>query len=154
MFPLALVAQIAGGLVQGPLSKVLDAYISDVELRRKLAAELETQFMAYLSKSTELGTSVVLAETQSEHWLTRSWRPVLMLVLMGFLLVFGLILPLADLLAGHQIPFQPRWQLLPGGFWDFLSVGMGGYIGGRSLEKVAGVVFPERGASRHNSSNH
>ena len=83
---------------------------------------------------------MVLAEVQSEHWLTRSWRPVLMLILMGFLLLVGLILPLADLVIGHTVPFQPRWQLLPAGFWDFLAIGMGGYIGGRSLEKVAGMV--------------
>ena len=148
VLPLALVAQIAGGLVQGPLNKVLDAYISDTELRRKLAAELETQFMTHLSKSNELGAGIVLAETQSEHWLTRSWRPILMLILVGFLVVVGLLLPLADMIAGREIPFEPRWQLLPAGFWDFLSVGMGGYIGGRSLEKVAGLVFPERPAAR------
>ena len=148
VLPLALVAQIAAGLVRGPLTKVLDAYISDTELRRKLAAELETQFMSHLSKSAELGANVVLAETQSEHWLTRSWRPIFMLLLMGFLVLVGLVLPLADLAAGHPIPFEPRWQLLPAGFWDFLSVGMGGYIGGRSLEKVAGLVFPARTGSK------
>lgn len=142
--PLALVAKIATGLVQGPLNKVLDAYVSDLELRRKLAAELEQQFMAHLNKATELGAGVVMAEVQSEHWLTRSWRPMLMLILMAFLVIVGLLLPLADLAAGKPVPFAPRWNLLPTGFWDFLAVGMGGYIGGRSLEKVAGMVFPEK----------
>ena len=139
-FPLALAAQLAMGLFQGPVTKALEAYVSDLELRRKLAAELEQQTLAYLSKSAELGAGVVLAEVQSEHWLTRSWRPLLMLVLIGFLLLVGLILPLADLLSGSRVPFEPRWQLLPAGFWDFLTIGMGGYIGGRSLEKVAGMV--------------
>ena len=140
VFPVALATELAVGLFQGPVTKALDAYVSDLELRRKLAAELEQQTLVYLSKSAELGTGVVMAEVQSEHWLTRSWRPVLMVILMGFLLLAGLILPLADLAAGHTVPFQPRWQLLPVGFWDFLAVGMGGYIGGRSLEKVAGMV--------------
>jgi len=144
VLPIALVAQIAAGLVQGPLTKVLDAYIADTELRRKLAAELETQVLNHLGKSAELGAGVVMAETQSEHWLTRSWRPLFMLLLMGFLLLAGLLLPLADLAAGHAIPFEPRWQMLPAGFWDFLSVGMGGYIGGRSVEKVAGLLLAGR----------
>ncbi len=139
-FPMAFAAQLAMGLFQGPVMKALEAYVSDLELRRKLAAELEQQTLAYLTRTSELGVGVVMAEVQSEHWLTRSWRPVLMMVLIGFLLLVGLILPLADLIAGHPLPFEPRWQLLPGGFWDFLAVGMGGYIGGRSLEKVAGVV--------------
>ena len=142
-FPVAFAAQLAMGLFNGPVSRILEAYVTDLELRRKLAAELEQQTLAYLSKSAELGTGVVLAEVQSEHWLTRSWRPLLMVILMGFLVLAGLILPLADLLAGHPLRFDPRWQLLPAGFWDFLSIGMGGYIGGRSLEKVAGMIAPQ-----------
>jgi hypothetical protein len=149
VFPVGMAAELAVGLVKGPLGKILDAYIADVELRRKLAAEMEQQVLAHLTRLGELGQGVVLAEVNSEHWLSRSWRPMLMVLLMGFLLLAGLILPLADLLAGRPIPFSPRWQLLPQGFWDFLAIGMGGYIGGRSLEKVAGAVA---GAARKGKS--
>ncbi|MCX7349600.1 MAG: 3TM-type holin, partial [Alphaproteobacteria bacterium] len=100
MLPVAMAAQLALGLVQGPLAKILDAYVSDLELKRKLAAEIEQQTLGYFTRSAELGAEVVLAETNSEHWLSRSWRPLLMLVLMGFLLLVGLVLPLADLIAG------------------------------------------------------
>lgn len=140
MIPAAMAAQLALGFVQGPVAKILEAYVSDLTLRRKLAAEIEAQTLGYFTRTVELGAEVVLAETNSEHWLSRSWRPMLMLLLMGFLLLAGLILPLADMIAGQRIAFEPRWQMLPGGFWDFLAVGMGGYIGGRSLEKVAGAV--------------
>lgn len=140
MFPAGVAAQLAAGLINGPVAKIIDAHIADVALRRKLAAEMEQQVQAHLTRTAELGQTVVLAEVQSEHWLSRSWRPMLMLLLMGFLLLAGLILPLADAIAGRTIPFTPRWQMLPQGFWDFLAVGMGGYIGGRSLEKVAGAV--------------
>lgn len=145
VFPVTLAAQLALGLFNGPVTRILEAHVKDVELRRKLAADLEHQTLAYLSKSAELGAGVVLAEVQSEHWLTRSWRPLLMVVLMGFLILAGLVLPLADLLAGRALPFEPRWQMLPAGFWDFLSIGMGGYIGGRSLEKAAGMFMPHSG---------
>lgn len=146
--PLALVGQLAAGLVSGPIARLLEAHVSDQELRRKLAAELEQQVMAHLAKSTELGAGIVMAEIKSEHWLTRSWRPLLMLMLMGFLLIVGLLLPLAELVAGAPLKFEPRWQLLPPGFWEFLGIGVGGYIGGRSLEKVAGLVFPAVTAAR------
>ena len=146
MVPIALAGQIAMGLVQGPLAKILDAYVADVELRRKLAAEIETQTLGYFTRSAELGAEVVMAETRSEHWLSRSWRPLLMLLLMGFLLLVGFVLPLADLIAGYRVPFEPRWQSLPEGFWQFLTVGAGGYIGGRSLEKVASAATPPKRA--------
>lgn len=153
MVPVAMAAQLALGLVQGPLARILEAYVSDLELRRKLAAEIERQTLGYFQRSAELGAGVVMAETQSEHWLSRSWRPLLMLLLMGFLLLVGLVLPLADVIAGHRIPFDPRWQSLPEGFWNFLAVGMGGYIGGRSLEKVAGRVAPAvPGAARRGAA--
>ena len=141
MLPLLPIVGMVMGLIKGPLTRVLESYVSDLELRRKLQAELETQFLAQLGKSEELAAGIVLAEINSEHWLTRSWRPLLMLLLMGFLVLVGAILPLADLIAGHPIRFEPRWSALPPELWNFLLVGMGGYVGGRSLEKVAGMVM-------------
>ena len=140
MFPVAMAAELALGLIQGPLTRILDAYVSDVELKRKLAAEIEQQTLGYFTRTAELGAGVVMAETNSEHWLSRSWRPLLMLVLIGFLLLVGFVLPVADLVAGHRVAFEPRWQSLPEGFWQFLTVGAGGSIGGRSIAKVAGAV--------------
>ena len=90
-----------------------------------------------LRQEAEARASVIMAEAKSEHWLTASWRPLLMLMLMGFLVWVGLILPLIDLAAGGPVAYHPRWNELPSGFWSFLEIGMGGYIGGRSLEKIA-----------------
>jgi hypothetical protein len=116
VIPVALAAKLAMGLVNGPLMKIIEAHVTDQFVRRKLAAEMEQQVEAHLMRTAELGQSVVMAEVQSEHWLSRSWRPMLMLILMGFLLLAGLILPLADLIAGAPVPFTPRWQMLPDGF--------------------------------------
>ncbi len=141
----ALVVSAVASIMNGPVNKIIDAYVHDQELRRRLKAELESNLVLQLSKSLELGQAVVMAEVKSEHWLTRSWRPLLMLTLTGFLIFAGFILPLADMLAGRELPFSPRWQTLPDGFWDFLSIGVGGYIGGRSLEKIAGTEFRSPG---------
>ena len=37
--PAALITSIAGSLMGGPVTKILDAYIKDTELRRKLEAD-------------------------------------------------------------------------------------------------------------------
>jgi hypothetical protein len=138
LFPLLSIISL---LVKGPLSSIIDAYVADVELRRKLKAELETSLLDHLSKSEELQQTIITTEIKSDNWLASSWRPILMLVLMGFLVLVGLVIPGLDWMVGHPIPYQPRWNDLPVGFWDFLSVGVGGYIGGRSLEKISGQVF-------------
>ncbi|NJM30564.1 MAG: hypothetical protein HC855_11075 [Rhizobiales bacterium] len=141
MLPLPLIVSAVGALVKGPLSTILDRYVGDLELRRKLKAELEQELVSGLSKEAEQAASVIIAETKSEDWLTRNWRPILMLVLTALLLVVGALIPFVELLAGHPIAYQPRWQALPPEFWNFLSIGMGGYIGGRSLEKIAREVI-------------
>jgi Holin of 3TMs, for gene-transfer release len=142
--PLGLIVNVVTGLMNGPVNKVLDAYIKDTELRRKLQADLENKLTEHLGKTQELEQAIVLAEIKSEHWLTRSWRPILMLTLLGFIVFVGLVIPLLDAIVGSPVPFNPRWQALPQPFWDFLSVGVGGYIGGRTLEKVAGQVLAPR----------
>ena len=140
---------IISALIKGPLSAIIDAYVADIELRRKLKADLEASLLDHLSKSEELQQTIVLAEIKSDNWLTANWRPILMLVLMGFLVLVGLVIPTLDWIAGHPIPYQPRWNDLPSGFWDFLTVGVGGYIGGRSLEKISGQVFGAVAEKRH-----
>lgn len=145
MLPVSMIASVVSGLVSGPLAKVLDAYIKDVELRRRLEAELGQLLMTHMGKALEQQGAIVLAEAKSEHWLTRSWRPLLMLALLAIVLFFGIGLPLADGLAGRTIAFTPRWNDIPPQMWDFLMIGMGGYIGGRSLEKIAGQVLGQKG---------
>ncbi len=137
----SIVTGLVNSILNGPVSKALDGYIKDVELRRKLQAELETRLTEHVDKAMVLEQQVVLAEVNSEHWLSRSWRPILMLSLLGFLGLVGVILPVLDWAVGYAVPFNPRWQNLPPQFWDFLTVGVGGYIGGRSLEKVAQQVL-------------
>ena len=96
----AVVSSLVKTLLDGPVNKVLDGYIKDVELRRKLQAELETRLTEHAGKALELEQKVVLAEIESNHWLARSWRPVLMLSLLGFLVLVGVILPISDWVAG------------------------------------------------------
>ena len=139
--PAALIFNLVTGLMSGPITKALDALVKDQELRRKLEADLQGKLTEHLGKSEELGQAVVLAEIKSEDWLTRNWRPVVMLTLMSFIVFVGLVLPAMDFVFGHAVMFNPRWNALPPQFWDFLSIGVGGYIGGRTLEKVAGQVI-------------
>lgn len=73
--PVPLVTSLVGGLMSGPVTKILDAYIADTELRRKLEADLKGKLVEHLAREEALQQSVVLAEIASESWLTRSWRP-------------------------------------------------------------------------------
>ena len=68
---------------------------------------------------------IVRAEVAGDSWLARNWRPLLM-INFGFLIsarMLGLTAPgIGEL----------EWLKL----WSILELGIGGYIGGRTLEKV------------------
>ena len=69
---------------------------------------------------------VIIAEAQG-NWLQRSWRPILMLAF-GFIVVYcKFIGPLFDL----------RIPVLENEFWNLLQIGIGGYVIGRTGEKIA-----------------
>ena len=143
-----LLSHIVTQIISGPIAKLLEAEVQDRALRQRLAAELESKLLEHLGRETALQQGVVLAEVQSEHWLARSWRPVMMLALLGVVLFVGLGLPLLDALFGRPVVFQPRWNMLPPEFWSFLSIGVGGYVGGRSIEKAATGVAAELAKKR------
>lgn len=104
----------------------------DEKLKAKLAlAEIERQ---YQLKSFELDNAfadiqsrVVIAEAQSPSWAARNWRPILMLTFTFIVAWNFVIAPLFGLVKTD----------IPPDMWDLLKIGIGGYVFGRSLEKVA-----------------
>ena len=80
-------------------------------------------------KLVELNSSVLLAETNG-NWLQRSWRPILMLNF-GFIVSYNKFFAPAFGLPNTELDSQ---------FWNLLEIGMGGYVIGRSVEKVTDKV--------------
>lgn len=73
----------------------------------------------------KLQTDIILAEAKG-NWLQRSWRPILMLAF-GFIVIYvKFIAPLFDL----------RIPELENEFWNLLQLGIGGYVIGRTGEKM------------------
>ncbi len=73
----------------------------------------------------QMQTDIIIAEAKG-NWLQRSWRPILMLAF-GFIVIYvKFIAPLFDL----KIPE------LENEFWNLLQLGIGGYVIGRTGEKI------------------
>lgn len=107
-------------------SKVIDRLWPDPAQRD--AAKLELLRMQQAGELTELvaRSEIVKAEATSEHWLAATWRPILMLTF-GALIVarwFGWAAP--DLSEAEYLKL-----------WSIVELGLGGYVIGRSAEKVA-----------------
>lgn len=113
------------GAVLPALTQVIDRLFPDAEARAKAQLEVQAALVAQEAELQRAVIDVVKAEAQSEHWLTASWRPILMLT-------FGSIIVARFL--GFTAPGISEGELVR--LWSILEIGIGGYVIGRSAEKI------------------
>ena len=95
--------------------------------------QLETDILRLLIAVEEKTISEQAASIREEargNWLQRSWRPIVMLV-------FTLIILAGTFLNLPILADTSR-------FWDLLEIGLGGYVIGRSGEKMLGAIARKR----------
>ena len=95
----------------------LDAKIKLLDVQ---AAAMQQAF-DYESGILESKAKIIHAEASSNHWLTANWRPITMLTF--------LVLVVGDALQWLPNPLRDEAFLL-------LEIGLGGYVLGRSGEKI------------------
>jgi len=97
----------------------------------KLQHDMVQESLQFEIKQVQAQASVILAEAKSDSWLTKNWRPLLMLVFMIIIINNFLIWPYSTEMGivAKQLDF-PVWMQ------QLLKLGVGGYIGGRSAEKI------------------
>ena len=114
-----------GGSVVKDLMSGLDKLFTSKE--EKIIAENAIK-QILIQKQLELQkmqTEIIVTEAKG-NWLRRSWRPILMLAF-GFIVIYvKFIAPLFDL----------RIPELENEFWNLLQLGIGGYVIGRTGEKM------------------
>lgn len=116
-----------------PAAELIDnLHTSEEEKLNAKAAMLQTQVqflehaLDYETKQLEAKSKIILAEAKSEHWLTATWRPITMLTLL-LLIVLDQTGVLAFRLADQA--------------WTLIQIGLGGYVVGRSAEKIVpGII--------------
>lgn len=115
-----------------PAAKLIDdVHTSDEEkmqLRNELARienATTLKVIEYESQLLKAQTDIITAEANSASWIARNWRPITMLAF--------LVLVVADSLGWLPNPLAKE-------AWTMLQIGLGGYVVGRSGEKIAKVV--------------
>lgn len=122
--------------ITGVIGKVVDKAIPDKTEANRLKAELSAQLIQLDSKELEAAQAIIVAEARGESAVQRNWRPHLMYLIM-FLLVFnGVVVPIGNVMFSVQIPVLEAWKAIPEQMWTLLTWGLGGYIAGRSGEKM------------------
>jgi len=131
----------------GAILPVLAPLIGDVVKRilpedkdkaQDIERELNMALMQNNAAIEQAAASVINAEAKSEHKITATWRPILMLTITAIVGWNFLVAPLVELAVrlttGSDLPLSIP---LPEQLWNLLMIGVGGYVIGRSGEKIA-----------------
>lgn len=127
-----------------PAAKLIDdLHTSDEEklqLQSQIKAvenELLAKIIDYETKLLESKTAIITAEANGQSWIQRNWRPITMLTFLVLVVCdsFGLL------------AFR-----LTEDAWTLLQIGLGGYVAGRSAEKMTQQYLQARPADKKNDS--
>ena len=115
--------------VVGAVGEVIDRLTLPAREKKQLETDLLRIFIEWEKRVME-AQAAVLTEEARGTWLQRSWRPLVMLT-------FALIVLAGTFTSLPMLADTSR-------FWDLLEIGLGGYVVGRSGEKIIEAVTRKR----------
>ena len=107
------------------IGEAFDKNFTNEEERIKAKTELLAMANDFILKVSQVKADVLKVEL-SGNWLQRSWRPIIMLSF-GFIVIYRYFI---------APTFNLPMAELPENFWNLLELGLGGYVIGRSAEKI------------------
>jgi hypothetical protein len=111
------------------LGKVIGNLFPDPAERAKAEHEAMSQLLQHQHEIETAAAAIIREEAASRHWLAANWRPITMLVFLALIVArwFGWAAP--DLAEAEYIKL-----------WSIVEFGLGGYVVGRSVEKIAPTI--------------
>lgn len=108
--------------------QIIDKLIPDETERVKAKALLLEQQQKGQLQEIEASMKVIMTEAQGEGWMQKNWRPLTMLVFVGLVVAKWLGFT-------EGVTADVEMELM-----HLIQIGLGGYIVGRSGEKIAKEV--------------
>jgi hypothetical protein len=108
------------------LGKVVGNLFPDPEQKAKAEAAMMTQLLTHQAEIESAAAKIINTEAASQHWLAANWRPLTMLTFVVLIVArwFGWAAPNLDTEEYIKL-------------WSVVEFGLGGYVVGRSVEKIA-----------------
>ena len=110
---------------------VIDQAVPDKDLAAKIKQDIDKEILQCDISALQEQASVIKAEAAGESFLQRNWRPIVMLM-------FAYVVFNNFILVPYIQCFYTNFPILPvpENLWDLLKLGIGGYVVGRSAEKI------------------
>jgi len=132
---------ILGSLIDAGMSLFKSYFPPDLTPQQKAQLEageqkfkesLTTSLIDYNKTILEQQASIIRVEAQSDSWLTRNWRPITMIVFVIIIANNYILYPYLSLFWSKAPTLS-----IPADMWSLLKIGLGGYVIGRTVEKIA-----------------
>ncbi|MDO6839580.1 3TM-type holin [Paraglaciecola chathamensis] len=127
-----------------PAVKLVDELHTSDEERLQLQSqikavenELLAKVIAYENQLLQSKTDIITAESTGQSWIQRNWRPITMLTF--------LVLVVMDSFGWLPNPLAEE-------AWTLLQIGLGGYVAGRSAEKITHQYLQARPAENKSTN--
>jgi len=112
-------------------AKLIDKFFPDPEEAAKRKLDLFSMQQAGELAEMEAAMQVITTESKSEHFLVAAWRPITMLTFVFIIANNYIIYPYLSLFWNDAPTLA-----IPPDMWDLIKLGLGGYVMGRSGEKI------------------
>jgi hypothetical protein len=124
---------IIGKVLDGVFG-IIDKSVTDKDEALRLKSALQMGMMngdhAEVMELLRQQGAIVLAEVNGKSWLQRNWRPLLMMTIVLIIANNFLIFPYVSLFTDKTVIL-----VLPERLYALMTVGVGGYIASRGVEK-------------------
>ncbi|GAB6100421.1 hypothetical protein JCM16358_23000 [Halanaerocella petrolearia] len=101
----------------------------------KVKNELTSQMIEVQQEELKAKRDVLVTEAKSEHFLTSNWRPITALVFTFIIANNYIIAPYTEAFFNVKVMLK-----IPPDMWQIIKIMIGGYVGGKSFEVIAGRV--------------
>jgi len=108
------------------VGKIVGNLFPDPAERANAEAETMRQLIAHQGSIESAASKVIQTEAASTHWLAANWRPLTMITFTVLIVARWM---------GWVAPNLSEAEYLK--LWSIIEFGLGGYVVGRSVEKIA-----------------
>jgi len=119
-------------VVTGPVTDLISEFVEDPDERARLEAQFQLALLQQETTLVNATRDIVVAEAQSESWIARNWRPITALTFTAILANNYILVPWLRAFGIETIAVLD----MPPELFTLLTVMIGGYVVGRSLEKT------------------
>ena len=113
------------------VTNLVGQFVEDKDKANELETAIKRKLLSLEQSVIDAQKEVIVAEATSQSFIARNWRPIMMLTFVFIIANNYIFFPYISLFGGTAMVLE-----IPPDMWGLLKIGVGGYVMGRSGEKM------------------